>query len=156
MTSLEELQSELLQVYTQQGKGINDFVDDLASLTQHGISREEALIKLALQHSIEIDEIVEMKKRGLSEEKIIRNLSHDLKKAQKLNDILREYPRKTVAHPTPNALYYLLPLAMGIVGGFAAYVYVKDVDPEMAKDLVAVGLIVSFIYSALVFYLLYL
>lgn len=151
MTTLPELQRKILEAYKQYGKSITDFSDDLASMTEKGFSREKALINLALQNDIEIEEVRDMEKRGLFREEAILRFSEDLKETQRFTDILNGYPRKTVAHPTPNSLGYLLPIALGIVGGLIAYVYVRDVDPEMAKDLVTVGLISS-IFLPIVLY----
>jgi hypothetical protein len=56
MTTLAELQRKILEVYTQNGKGIVDFSRDLRSIINKGFSRDRALINLALQNDIEIEE----------------------------------------------------------------------------------------------------
>ena len=55
----------------------------------------------------------------------------------------------------PSGLWYLLPLFFGLLGGVLGYVVVKDRDKGMAMGLLALGLIVSIIVTAvgLIFFL---
>jgi len=152
VTTLAELQRKILEVYTQNGKGIVDFSRDLRSIINKGFSRDRALINLALQNDVEIEEIINREESGLTRDEAILGFSEDLKRAREFSEIFNTYPRKTVAHPTPNSLWYLLPLGFGLMGGLVAYVYVRDDDPEMAKNLFTVGLVVN-IFTAILFYI---
>jgi uncharacterized membrane protein len=45
----------------------------------------------------------------------------------------------------PTKLWYLVALFLGIFGGIIGYFAVKDEDKEMAKNLLLIGIIVTFI-----------
>jgi len=51
----------------------------------------------------------------------------------------------------PSRLWYLVPILFGIIGGLIGYVVVKDEDRNMAKKLLIVGLIMTFLFVAIPF-----
>jgi len=146
MTSFGDLQRKLTQTYMRNGKRLSDFGRDLTLMIERGFSREKAIIHLAVQNNIEIEEIRDMEKRGLSREEAILRFSEDLKRAEELSEIYApSTPPKCRKYSNPSYLWYLLPLFLGFLGGLIAYVYVRDASPEMAKDLFTIGLVFGFI-----------
>ena len=51
-------------------------------------------------------------------------------------------PSKEV-HSRPSYLFYLLALLCGFIGWLAGYIYMYNVDPDMAKDLFFISVVVS-------------
>jgi archaellum component FlaF (FlaF/FlaG flagellin family) len=51
-----------------------------------------------------------------------------------------------VSQKRPSKLYYLLPIFLGILGGVAAYLLVKDRDKKFAKKLLIVGIIMTVVF----------
>jgi len=154
MTTPRELQTKLLQVYTQKGKGFSELSDDLALLRKQGYSRVEALLNLAFQNNIDIEEIRGLEEQGLSREEAKLRFLKGLERTKEFYDVLDNAHSESVfrRNATPSSLWYILPIALGLIGGLIAYVYVRDDDSEMAKDLFTVGLIV-FIINVILFYL---
>jgi len=154
MTTPRELQTKLLQVYTQKGRGISELSDDLALLREQGYSRVEALLNLAFQNNIDVEEIRGLEEQGLSREEAKLRFIKDLERTKEFYDVLDSTHSESVVRrtDTPSLLWYILPIVLGLIGGLIAYVYVRDDNPEMAKDLFTVGLIV-FIINIILFYL---
>jgi hypothetical protein len=147
VTTLEELQRELMQAYEKKGQGLAEFSSEIKSLMDIGMSRERALVQLALENKIEIEDIKELEKRGLSKEEAIREFCGKLKRTQELQSA---YTSSEVAiRVNPSDAWYLMPILLGFLGGIVAYVYVRDDDLEMAKNLFFVGIIPTFIYIIL-------
>jgi hypothetical protein len=135
------LQSGILLAYEKKGQGLTEFSNSIMSLMELGMSRERALVQLALENNIEIEEVKELEKRGLSREEATREFVDKMKTIQ---DVYSSTSSEPVTL-SPSAWWYLLPLFFGILGGIIAYVYVKDGDSEMAKDLFLVGVIPTII-----------
>jgi hypothetical protein len=147
VTTLEELQRELMQAYEKKGQGLAEFSSEIKSLMDIGMSRERALVQLALENKIEIEDIKELEKRGLSKEEATREFCGKLKRTQELQSA---YTSSEVAiRVKPSDAWYLMPILLGFLGGIVAYVYVRDDDLEMAKNLFFVGIIPTFIYIIL-------
>jgi len=137
LTTLQGLQSGILQAYEKKGQGLAEFSNAVTSLMELGMSRERALVHMALENNIEIEEVKELEKRGLSREEASKEFVEKLKTMQELYASTASEPVKM----SPSAFWYLLPLFLGLVGGLIAYVYVRDDDPDMAKDLFLIGVI---------------
>ncbi len=155
MTTLEELQRGLVQAYANKGQGLAEFSNAMKSLTDIGMSRERAVVQLALENKIEIEDIKELEKKGLSREEATRVFCGKLERTQELQSIYTSSQGGTI-RSSPSAFWYLMPILFGFLGGIVAYVYVRDDDPEMAKDLFFVGIIPTFIYIILGWILLFL
>lgn len=148
MTTLEELQRGLLQAYEKKGQGMTDFSSALRSLMETGMTRERALVYLAYENDMEIEEIKTLEQRGLSREEATRQFMSTLQRTQELESVYT-YSEEEKIKPTPSLLWYLLPLLLGFLGGIVAYVYVREEDLDMAKNLFLFGIIPTFIYIIL-------
>jgi hypothetical protein len=150
VTTFGEIQTRLVQAYKQKGKYVIDLSNDLQLLIKEGFSNEMALVNLALQNNVEIEEIRDSERRGLSREEAVRkfltDIHKDLKREKEWKSFLSEYqtPSEPI-RPSPSYLWYLIPVVLGLLGGLIGYVYVHDDNPQMAKDLFFIGLIPTFI-----------
>jgi hypothetical protein len=134
---------------------------------QHGEkSRERAVLELALHLGLEIFELRELKKKGLSEKEAISEflkgqrihltvedpeIQQILAKAR--DEIYKPSPDTYVTKEKPSVLWYLGPLFFAILGGLIAYVGVKSEDEEMAKNLLFLGFIISVVDFLLLWFL---
>ena len=58
-----------------------------------------------------------------------------------------------VAEGKPSAAWYCLPILLGFIGGIIGYFVVKDKDPNMAKNLLLIGIFITIIGVLLSFVL---
>lgn len=124
------------------------------SLMEIGMSRERALVQMALEDNIEIREIKELEKRGLSREEATREFANKLKSVQELYSTYT--PSEGAIRQSPSWAWYLLPIFLGFIGGIIAYVCVVGEDEDMAKDLFFVGVIPTVVIIILAWILFFL
>lgn len=60
---------------------------------------------------------------------------------------LRQSREPSFVEESPTALWYLIPFFFGLIGGFVAYIGVKDRDESMATNLLVFGIVWSLIMS---------
>jgi hypothetical protein len=108
LTTLQELRSGILQAYEKKGQGLTEFSNAIMSLMELGMSRERALVHLALENNIEIEEVKELEKRGLSREEASREFVDKLKTIQDLYSSTTSEPVRL----SPSAFWYLLPILL--------------------------------------------
>lgn len=115
---------------------------------------EEAIKRQISDYERSIERLTNLFSKGeISEEtykRAIRTIEKNIDELQK--ETPTPSPRIRPSRPSyptyeeePTALWYLVPLLFGIIGGIIAYVAVKDEDIGMAELLLWEGIIVTFI-----------
>jgi len=78
---------------------------------------------------------------GLRSGEKIAVIEEEKERTVKPKTSFRHYP----AYTEPTKLWYLVPFFFGLIGGLIGYVGVKDDDKEMASNLLAFGIIMTFL-----------